>query len=607
MGLNSLINMNLSKKLTFSFLALALIPMVIITLIVETSSYTDKITQTNDHNVYTTQLKSDNMYTMLVSQKDTMQALAMTNEFLNMDVNGMNVSLKAMVKSNHAIRNMFVADLSGMQISRDSGTIVNVSDRDYFQAARNGKEFAFSDAVVSKSTGKVIVIAAIPIKNSMGQVIGVMGSTFDMDTLNSILTSGIGQLEDRKETIYLTDSKGNVMLHPDNKYISNLTNWANMAPVASAFSGQKAAMEYTNADGIDCLAASAPVNELNWTIVIENPKSDVTSAIWKSITFVIIVCIALLLAAVACARLLTNNFITPLEDLKENTMLLAKGDLRVQLDTSRNDEFGAVAQSFNEMSRQLKDVMGKISVAAQQVASGSKNISDSGNMLASGASTQASSVEELSASISEITAQTSKNADNASEANNLTNIVKNEAAQGNEQMARMLVAMEEINESSTNIAKIIKTIDEIAFQTNILALNAAVEAARAGQYGKGFAVVAEEVRNLAARSAKAAKETTDIIETSFDKVNHGTQLANETAEALKEINAGVSKVAVLVNEIAEASTKQNSALQMINQGVLQVSNVVQTNSATAEESAAASVELSAQADLLQEAVRKFKM
>ena len=228
-------------------------------------------------------------------------------------------------------------------------------------------------------------------------------------------------------------------------------------------------------------------------------------------------------------------------------------------------------------------------------------------MLASGASTQASSVEELSASISEITAQTSKNADNASEANNLTNIVKNEAAQGNEQMTRMLVAMEEINESSTNIAKIIKTIDEIAFQTNILALNAAVEAARAGQYGKGFAVVAEEVRNLAARSAKAAKETTDIIETSFDKVNHGTQLANETAEALKEINAGVSKVAVLVNEIAEASTKQNSALQMINQGVLQVSNVVQTNSATAEESAAASVELSAQADLLQEAVRKFKM
>jgi methyl-accepting chemotaxis protein len=599
--------MNLSKKLTFSFLALAFIPMVVITLIVETSSYTDRINQTNDHNLYTAQLKADNMHTMLIAQKNAMQTLAMTNEFMNMDVNGMVTSLKAMVKSNPEITNMYVTDLSGMQIARDSGKAVNISDRDYYQAIRSGKDFVFSDAVVSKSTGKVIIIAAIPIKNSAGQIIGVMGSTFNMDTLNNALTSNIGQLEDRQEIIYLTDAKGNVMLHPDNKYVSNLTNWAAMAPVMSASSNQKKAMEYTNADGVDCLAASSPVDELNWAVVVENPKADVTSSIWKSITFVIIVCGALLLAAAACARLLTQNFITPLEELKEKTMLLANGDLRVQLDDRRNDEFGAVAQSFNEMSRQLKDVMGKISVAAQQVASGSKNISDSGNMLASGASTQASSVEELSASISEITAQTSKNADNASEANNLTNIVKNEAAQGNEQMTRMLVAMEEINESSTNIAKIIKTIDEIAFQTNILALNAAVEAARAGQYGKGFAVVAEEVRNLAARSAKAAKETTDIIETSFDKVNHGTQLANETAEALKEINAGVSKVAVLVNEIAEASTKQNSALQMINQGVLQVSNVVQTNSATAEESAAASVELSAQADLLQEAVRKFKM
>ena len=327
----------------------------------------------------------------------------------------------------------------------------------------------------------------------------------------------------------------------------------------------------------------------------------------RDVIAIIMVALAMVLASAAAGILFNRDVKNRLIQLSESADRIADGDLATEVVTSTGDELGDAAASFEIMRQRVRDVLLEINHGADQVAAGAQNVSDASVALSQGASEQAASVEQLSASISEIASQTASNAQNAEKANELTVGTRSRAEMGNQEMQEMLAAMEEINASSVNISKIIKVIDEIAFQTNILALNAAVEAARAGQQGKGFAVVAEEVRNLAARSAKAAKETTDMIEGSMEKVEAGRGIAHKTAQALSEIVGDVASVADIVASIAKASNEQKLALEQINQGVQQVSQVVQSNSSTSEEAATASQHLSAQADSRKANVGKCRL
>ncbi len=390
------------------------------------------------------------------------------------------------------------------------------------------------------------------------------------------------------------------------------------------------------------------LTELISTIEADTKQKEVTiqqQLTGLTILQIVVVVVAVLITIMYCLFLI-KAITRPMAKLSEAAKKMTMGDIDVDCEKIYNDDLGELLDEFGQMAEAIKeqtkiteaishgdltmeanprsdrDVLGKAIVrllsennmtlsnvkeASTQITVGSEQVANASQALAQGSTEQASAIEQVTASMDEVTQRTKANATEAGEANVLVHNIKDMATSGNEQMKSMIEAMDDINASSETISKIIKTIDDIAFQTNILALNAAVEAARAGVHGKGFAVVAEEVRNLAAKSAAAASETAEMIDDTIHKVGNGAKIAQDTAKSLDEIVNSIDEIVGLIGNITSSSNDQATAISQIDQAISQVSTVVQTNAATSQECAAASEELSNQAVTLKNLMARYQL
>lgn len=538
------------------------------------------------------------------------------------------------------------------------------SDREYVQQAMQGNVYV-SEPLISKITGELSIMVAAPLyteetygRSIVGVVYFVPRETFLNDIVSAIQ---IGE----NSRAYMINKSGDTIadITLETITVQNIETEAqsdaSLAELAAIHSemrqGKTGFGSYTSGED-QMFAAYAPVEGTDgWSIAVTAPQLNYLASTRDAMVVNIVVIIVAMLASIVVALILATRISKPMKACADRMKLLVEGDLDTPMPkiVSR-DETGMLARStaslveglrtvisdigylLNEMANQNLDIhtehedvyvgsfhsilvsmrnmkeelngaMRQVNHSAGEVSDASNQLSASAQMLGQGTTEQASSVEELASRISVISEQVKNTAKGAVDVRGKTHQTGEEVLLCNQKMQSLVDAMQKIQESSDEIEKILKTIDDIAFQTNILALNAAVEAARAGSAGKGFAVVAEEVRNLAGKSAAAAKNTSELIENSTDAVRVGMGIAQNTADVLLGVVNSIQTVVEAIDEIATVAGEQSEAVEQVSEGINQISVVVQTNSATAEEGAAASEELSAEATCLKEMVGQFTL